>query len=211
MIFVSSLRNFTDPASEYGRNQIAAFKSWSKVAEAIVYFNATPQPEMESPITCWLPSEEYPRIMDMAECCASQPGWSCIINADIVVTPHISSVEQKLKHRKAIAASSWRHTFDPARGLEPRQRTDNGLDFFMATPEFWRKVYAAIPESLRIGTQMWDQWMLAFFSMYAVSGFYDITPSRCICHPNHEGRKYGPFGGPVHIHGWPTMSPVLVD
>lgn len=210
MIFVSSARPFTPYPSEYNTNQLAAFKSWEKVADAIVYFNQ-PQQELQSPKTRFIPAEDFPRILDMAELCANQPGWSCILNADIVITEHFIDVERKLKARKACAASSWRHDFDPKVGLEPRGRTGNGIDFFAATQDFWQKVYHAVPESLRIGVQVWDQWMLAFFAMYAVQGFYDLTPSRCVCHPIHGGRAYGPFGGMVHIHGWPCMSPCAIE
>lgn len=210
MIFVTSARPMgSDPANEYYRNQLAALTSWHQSASAVVYFNDV-QPALSSPITRFIPAENFPRIIDLAEFCAEQKDWCAILNADIVITPYFLQIERKLKARKACAASSWRFEFDPAVGIDPCERVDNGLDFFAATPEIWAKVYQDVPESLRISVQQWDSWMLAYFSMHAVSGFYDITPSKCVRHPSHGNRQYGPYGGPVHFHGWPTMSPVQI-
>jgi hypothetical protein len=140
-----------------------------------------------------------------------QQDWCAILNADIVVTPHFKLVELKLKARKASAASSWRHEFDPAIGFDPCSRVDNVLDFFAASPFVWSLVYQDVNETLRLGSVQWDSWMLGYFAVKATAGFYDITPSKCIRHPRHGNRKYGPNPEPVHFHGWPVMSPVVID
>jgi hypothetical protein len=204
MILVSSVRPM-ECGGEYARNQLAAWRSWQGVASAVVYFN-DPQPELQSSITRYIPSEAYPRILDLVEFCAEQSDWGAILNADIWLSDRLRILEKSLKARKASCASSWRHQFDPAVGVNPCERVDNGLDFFAASPEFWRVVYDKVPETLRLGAQRWDSWMLAFFGMYGVKGFYDLTPSKCVRHPLHGSRCYGDAGPEIHFHGWPVMS-----
>jgi len=204
MIFCSSHRPFAGN-EEYRGNQLRAWKSWNQVASAIVFFGE-PEPEMRNSITRFLPSEPYPKILDLVEFCAEQNDWSVILNADIVTTSRLLTLEKSLKARKASCASSWRHQFDPAIGIDPCERVDNGLDFFAASPEFWKVVYNECPEELRLGAQQWDSWMLAFFGVRGVAGFYDLTPSKCVRHPDHRGRKWGPAPPPVHFVGWPCMS-----
>lgn len=211
MIFVSSIRPMgNDPNAEHYRNQLAAWKSWSKVASAIVYFN-DPEPVLESPITRFIPSENFPRILEMAGLCMCQPEWCVILNGDIVVTERLRSVEERLKQFRAMAAASWRHEFDPAIGLEPRKRVDNGLDFFAAHPIIWARVHLEANENLRLGSIQWDTWLLGFFGFKAAGLFWDITPSRCVCHPKHNGRAYGPAPPPFHFHAWPLMPSKKLD
>jgi len=208
IIFVSSVRPMTDPSSEHYKNQLAAWRSWHAVAEAIIFFNDY-QEALDSEITRFIPSENYPRILHMAEFMMEQEGWCALLNSDIVITPYFKTVEKKLNDKKAMACSSWRHEFDPAVGIEPRTRVDNGLDFFAAKPWVWAHVYAQVNENLRLGSVRWDTWMLGFFSIRAAAGNYDITKSRCVCHPRHsqEGRKYGPPPpDDLHFHAWPVMS-----
>ena len=210
MIAVSTLRNFTDRAHPYSRNQIRAHESWTQVFETIVYFNSTEQPEMRNGKTRFLPAEEFPRIVDIAEFCANQDQWCCIINADIYVSPAMRRIESALKTKHAWAASSWRHEFNPDVGIDPCERVDNGLDFFAAIPSIWSRVFRDVPDTLRLGCQTWDSWMLGWFAMHAQEGFDDITPSKAIRHPKHEHRNYGPIPPPVHFHGWPVMSAVAI-
>jgi hypothetical protein len=196
----------------HDQNQLRAWQSWQKVATAIVYFGE-PQPGIEGPTTRYLPSEDYPRIMDLSEFMAEQGEWCALLNADIYISPHFKNVEAKLKGRKALAASSWRHEFDPAVGVDPCQRVDNGLDFFAAVPDIWARIYQIAEEPMRMGTVQYDSLLLSYFSCYAISGFYDITPSKCVRHPRHgnETRKYGPYGGPYHFPVWPNMSPITIE
>lgn len=196
---------------EYDRNQLTAWKSWQSVASAVVYFN-DPQPALASPITRFIPSEPFPRLIDIFEFCAEQKDWCAVLNGDIVILNHFQSVEKKLKARNACAASSWRWEFDPEVGFFPNAVVDPGVDFFAATPKIWQQVYQDIDENLRLGSVQWDSFLLGWFAVKAVHSptegcFYSITPSRCVLHPKHGNRKYGPNPPPVHFHGWPTMSP----
>lgn len=212
MILVTSARPFDqDPTGEYTRNQLAAKCSWERVADAIVYFNDF-EPRLASPKTRFIPSEQFPRIMDMAEVCAMQPGWTAIVNSDIVLGPKFPIVEHKLKHKQATCAASWRYEFDPARGIESaasdRLPHDNGVDFFAATQPVWKKIYEAVDERLRIGCIFWDTWLMSFFATFEMSHYWDISPARVIFHPRHDGRKYGP--GPedhnqIKIYSWPVF------
>lgn len=196
---------------EYDRNQIVAKASWESVSDAIVYFN-DPQPALASPKTRFVSSEPFPRILDLASFCAGQPGWSAIVNADIVIGPKFPIVLQKLKNKGAHCAAGWRYEFDPARGIESaaqeRVPHDNGVDFFLAVQETWEKVALAVDERLRLGAVFWDTWMMSFFGTFEISHYWDISPSRVIFHPRHDGRKYGP--GPqdhnkIKIWSWPTF------
>lgn len=217
MIFVSSARPFEqDPTGEYVRNQLAAFESWKSLATAIVYFNA-PQAQLKSPITRFLPAEQFPRVREMVDFCADQDDWCVLLNADIVMMPNFKPVAQKLKAKRAVAASSWRWNFDPAVGLEPSVQNDAGLDFFMAASGAWELVYqkmGATPQGdhdsakcLRWGSPQWDSWMLAtFFHLFSNLGFYNITSTRCVRHPIHGGRAYGHLDYQPHFWAWPVMG-----
>lgn len=208
MIFVSSHRPFNeDPTQEYVRNQIFAFKSWLPIASVIVYFGA-PEPQLQSSKTIFIEiSERFPMLSEMVDFCADQKEWSCIINADIWVSPFMPKIEKRLLERHAACASSWRHEFDPAVGVETCERVDNGLDFFAATPASWDLIHQQdAMRVLRIGAGNWDSWMLgAFFKLFR-HHFYDLTKYKMIRHPKHGGRNYGHIAEPPHFIGWPTMS-----
>lgn len=202
---------------QYDRNQLAAKASWEKVAEAIIYFNE-PQEQLRSPITRFIPWEPYPKISEMVNLCADQPEWSCLINSDIIVGAHFQRLEQKLKTKKAVAASSWRWTFNPDVGLVPCAHVDYGCDFFAAQSGAWEMVHREMlaksprgdedsPTHLRFGSPSWDQWTLgAFFKLFATMGFYNLTDARVIFHPEHTGRKHGGGVPPVHFVSWPVMG-----
>lgn len=211
MILITSCRPMGSHP-EYDRNQLAAKSSWEPVAQAIIYFNDY-QPQLASSKTRFYPAEPHPRILDMTSVAACQPGWTAIINADIVLGNRFPLVISKLDNRKATAAASWRLEFDPARGIESaapeRVAHDNGLDIFLATQKTWEKVALAVDERLRHGSTYWDSWMLSFFATFEVSSYYDFTPAKVVYHPKHEGRAYGP--GPndhnlIKIWSWPVMS-----
>jgi len=216
MILVSTARPMGgDPV--YERNQLFAKASWERVATAIVYFN-DPQPALKSPITRFVPSPPFPHLIDLVNFCADQDEWCAILNADIWLAPNFKKVAEQLKARHAIAASSWRWNFDPAAGVEPCVHDDNGLDFFAAASGAWEMLHRAMrapsprgdedsPTQLRLGTQQWDSWCLgAFNKLFANIGFYDITNTKCVRHPRHEGRVYGPPPRPVHFLAWPVMG-----
>lgn len=215
MIFVTSARPMGgDP--EYDRNQLIAKASWERVATAIVYFN-DPQPQLASPITRFIPWEPFPHVRDMVDLCADQDDWGVLVNADIVIMPNFKSVTQKLKAKRAVAASSWRWQFNPSVGVDPAEHNDNGLDFFAAQPGAWEMVYQKMgrtpqgdvdsPGRLRWGSPQWDSWMLGtFFHLFAALGFYNITDTRCVRHPIHGGRKYGTQEVIPHFWAWPVMG-----
>lgn len=190
MIAFSSLRPFGNHA-EYDSNQLAAWKSWQNVFSLIVYFN-DPQPEVSNHKTIFIPSEPYPRIYQLAERMAYQKEMCCLLNADIVIGSKWPRVESTLRSKNALAAVSCRWEFDPARGIEPSAVVDCGIDFFCATPEVWSIAANLADERLRMGVGWFDTWLMGCFSSFAMRGLWDITPARCIYHPKHEGRKYGP-------------------
>jgi hypothetical protein len=201
---------------EYDRNQLAAKASWEPLAEAIVYFN-DPQPQLASAKTLFVPAEQHPKILDMVALCAAQPGWSALINSDIVLGHRFSVVEGKLKNKNCTAACSWRFEFDPARGIESASKErvahDNGLDVFCATQAVWKKVAYAVPEILRFGSAFWDSWMLSFFATFECASYADFSPAHVVFHPNHGSRQWGP-GPPDHnlvkIWAWPVQSPLKI-
>lgn len=215
VIFVTSARPMGDDPV-YDRNQLFAKQSWERLATAIVYLN-DPQPALASPKTRFFPSEPYPRVSDMVNLCADQEDWCVILNSDIWLAPNFKSVADKLKAKRAVAASSWRWNFDPAAGIEPCVQDDAGLDFFAAQSGAWDQVHRAMlaqsprgeedsPAHLRFGAPRWDSWMLGTFNvLFANLGFYNLTDTRCVRHPRHEGRKYGPAMMP-HFLGWPIMG-----
>lgn len=215
MIFVSSVRPMGDDP-EYDRNQLFAKASWEKVATAIVYFNEH-QPQLKSPITRFLPSEKYPSLRDMVDFCADQDEWCAILNGDIVITPIFKKMEEKLKLKKAVAASSWRWQFDPSVGVDPCAHNDNGLDFFSALPGAWEMVYNKMGDTpqgdvdsarhLRFCGPRWDSWLLGtFFKLFSTMGFYNLTDARCVRHPIHGGRRYADNIPEVHFLAWPVMG-----
>lgn len=216
MIAISTARVTDDPSDEYYRNQSFALKSWLNVFDAIIFLGPY-QKHLASPITRFYPWEQFPRVYDVVDICADQPEWTCIINSDIWVHPGFKRIEQKLNAKKAVAASSWRWTFDPNVGVDPCAHSDYGIDFFAAAPGAWEMVYREMqnsaqgdidsPKHLRLGSPSWDQYMLGvFFMKFAALGFYNLTDTRCIRHPQHGGRKHGGGVPVVHIPHWPVMG-----
>lgn len=201
----------------YDQNQLAAKASWERVASAVVYFNDV-QPQLKSPMTRFIPSEAYPHLVDLVNFCADQDEWCAILNADIWLAPNFKKVASDIRARHAVAASSWRWNFDPAVGPEPCLHDDNGLDFFAAPPGSWDMLYRAMlepsprgeedsPKHLRLGAPSWDSWCLGAFSkLFSNLGFYDLTNTRCVRHPRHEGRKYCAGVPLVHFLAWPRMG-----
>lgn len=185
MTAVSSFKPL-DESIEVAKNQIEANRSWNQVFDSIVYFNEY-EPRMSSGITTFTHDKDFPAIRDMAEFCGGIPGWSCIINADIVVTDAINLAEQQLNLRNAFGASSRRLNFDPASGIQSGVVNDYGLDIFIARPGIWREVARVVPEEFRLGHCLWDTWMTGFLTV--AGEYYDITQLKCIYHPNHAYRR----------------------
>lgn len=225
MIFVSTARVTNNPGDEYFRNQKFAVESWNKVAEAIVFFGPR-QEHLASPITRFLPSEDFPKLVDVVDFCADQPVWCAIVNSDIWIHQALGKIEQKLNAKRAVAASSFRWNFDPAVGVNPCHHNDNGLDFFAAVPAAWAMLFEAMqhspqgdidsPKHLRLGAGQWDSWCLgAFFHLFSTMGFYNLTDACVVRHPIHGNRKYGtinhvPNYAP-HFLGWPVMGQSILQ
>lgn len=220
MIAISTARVTDDPNDEYYRNQSFALQSWLRVFDAVVFLGPY-QKHLDSPITRFYPWEHFPRVYDVVDICADQPEWACIINSDIWVHPGFKRVEEKLRAKKAVAAASWRWTFDPRVGVDPCAHSDYGIDFFAAAPGAWEMVYREMqnspqgnidsPKHLRLGAPSWDQYMLGvFFMKFSALGFYNLTDTRCIRHPLHGGRKHGSGVPVVHIPHWPIMGPSIL-
>jgi hypothetical protein len=175
MTAVSSLK--PDPTKgEVYRNQNRAYKTWVDAFNGVVYVGG------ESVV---------PRILDLVLECSNHQGWSCIINADIVVSPKMKDVEAKLNKLNAFAASSWRHEFDPdSDPFKTGAVKDNGIDFFAARREVWNHCARIIPVGYYIGHILWDTWMLGYLNRHFCGRFFNITPSRVIFHPKHGNRKF---------------------
>lgn len=216
MIAVTTARVTDDPQDQYFINQSFALQSWLRVFEAVIVLGPH-QEHLASPITRFYPSENFPKVYEAVDICADQTEWACIINSDIWVHPGFKRIEERLKLKKAVAASSWRWTFDPAVGVEPCAHSDYGIDFFAAQPGAWELVYREMqnspqgeidsPKHLRLGAPSWDQYMLGvFFMKFAAMGFYNLTDARCIRHPIHGDRRHYNSIPQVHIPHWPVMA-----
>lgn len=221
MIAISTARVTDDPSDEYFRNQSFAFQSWLKVFDAVIFLGPY-QRHLDSPITRFFPADNFPKVYETVNICADQNEWTCIINSDIWVAPNFKRIEQKLAQKKAVAASSWRWTFDPAVGVEPCAHSDYGIDFFAAQPGAWEMVYREMqnsaqgdldsPKHLRLGAPSWDQYMLGvFFMLFSTKGFFDLTATRVIRHPKHGGRKNGTGVPVVHMPHWPVMGTSILQ
>ena len=187
---ISSFRPFKYHNGQYEKNQIAAWETWHEAFDTIIYFN-DPEPRLSSDYTLFIPSEPFPRIHQMAEFASYQKDWSCIINADICVGHTIHNAMRSLKTVRAKAACSWRFEFDPAVGLWPNSIVDPGMDWFAATPDVWAIIAQIAPDTIRIGFQRWDSWMLCALNTICPKQFYAVTRHRFIFHPKHGDRKYG--------------------
>ena len=131
---------------------------------------------------------EAPSIHDLCEYCSQQPGWSCIINGDIVIGPNWPAVEQALNRARAVCAISKRYELGPERNQATARVVDNGLDFFAARPEIWAMAAMEVPPHFKLGKIFWDTWMLGFFMHASRGECADLTDCRVIFHPKHGNR-----------------------
>lgn len=189
MTVISSFRPLGEHP-EYDHNQMVAKASWEGVFDRIIYVNQ-PEPKLASPKTEFVPTTEtHPFIQTMAQVASAQPGWSAIVNADIVIGPSLKAAEHSLRLHGAKAAMSRRYEFNPAVGMGEAKVVDLGLDFFAAVPGTWRQAAEVIPPAFRIGHQQWDTWMLGFINAACGRFCFDLTSYRCVFHPKHEGRRF---------------------
>jgi hypothetical protein len=135
----------------------------------------------------FLPTKGKPTIKAMAAFCGQLAGWSCILNADIVVPQNFRRVEDVLlAGDKACAISKRYNMVDDDQSAA--KITDNGLDFFAANAPVWKLAAETINDDYRMGRIVWDTWMVNFFMFKFGNYCHDITPSRVVFHPLHDGR-----------------------
>lgn len=176
-----------DRALEITRNQMDAKESWEKVFGSITYFSE-PLSELDGPKVTFVGGDNRPTIRDMAYEAARLPGWSAIVNADIVLMPKAIRLEQVLTNAKATCAISKRYEFEPPNPPGVGIIVDEGLDIFVAQARVWSKVAATIPEQFVIGKQLWDTWMMGFFAAHYRDTLVDFTYARVVWHPKHQNR-----------------------
>lgn len=186
MTAISSVRPLHECAKTRDRT-LAAHRTWLVAFDRIYYFG-TQSPELAHPKVSFVISEQFPKIVKVAEFCASLEGWSCILNGDILVDRGMLEAERLLSKNRATAAMSrrWQFEGDSLRGAKV---VDLGLDFFAATQDTWRKVAEEYPEQYRFGHSSWDSLMLGAFNCIAGRSLFDLTPRKLIYHPKHAERR----------------------
>jgi hypothetical protein len=187
MIAISSHRPHSDSA-EIAANQIRAHESWQKVFDEILYFGP-PEAQLTCDRTTFLECEDFPKIKSLITAASLCSGIVCLLNADIIVAPHLNDIMANLQSYGALAATSQRYQFQPGQDLKTAKVSDYGVDFFAADATLWKRAALHIPDIYRIGHNSWDSWLLGFFNHTCNRRFFDITRSRCIFHPVHHSRK----------------------
>lgn len=194
-------------SAETDLNQKIACATWQSVSHDIIYFG-DPQDTLTTPKVTFIQSEPYPQIFRMAQLGAmqSESTWVAVLNADIRLHPRLCKAGEELEKRKMKAAASYRWQLEKDASVEPRVE-DNGLDFFMARPSVWNDVAVRIPKDLCMGAQLWDTWMLSYLATFQCEWYADLTPAKCVFHPKHDFRQYGPQPATPQIWSHPVMSP----
>lgn len=183
MVAISSFKPFAK-SPLITANQMAAYGSWLCAFDQIYYVGPEAESLLAGPQTHFVMGEEFPPIASLVAECARHEGWSCIINADIISTYRMRFVERALNIQRAESAISLRWQL-PGNAI-----LDQGLDWFAATQELWKKILPRVPKWFRIGHCLWDTWMLAAFKGIGdFSKCYDVTASKVIFHPQHEERE----------------------
>lgn len=168
---------------------------------------------MRSAQTVFLPTAGKPSIKNLANFCGALNDWSCIINADIVLTQQFRRMEDQLRSHQAACCVSRRYQLPPDgdTGAASLQPADHGLDFFAATPAVWRAAGAKIDPAYSLGRNLWDNWMVNFFMAEFGNFCFDLTPARVIFHPQHEDRVDQNWDAPkddpiLKRNNWPFHS-----
>lgn len=203
MIAISSFKPFSKCTDEIAQNQVKAFKSWLTVFERIVYFGDSCD-ALESCKTEFVPTSGKPSIRRLAIHAHLFGTWSAIINSDIIVSEKLKEVERKLNDLHCECAISKRWC--------TKQGTiiDNGLDFFCAVPEVWKRLAIRIPEEFTLGRIAWDQWTLGWMVANYGRKCADVSPASICWHPPHSGREDQNWDIPtddkyLKQFFWPTM------
>jgi hypothetical protein len=188
VIAIASYRPLDD-SEEVARNQIRAIESWNHVFDLNILLGPT-DGRLFSPTTVFMPCADFPAIRFMVYVAFHQLGWSCLINADIVVLPSLKMAIRAAETQGAVALTSHRYEFNPDyTDYRSAKVKDNGVDFFAARDWVWWEVFKIIPAEFRIGHCAWDSWMLGALNKIGKKRFVDITSARCIFHPKHGDRK----------------------
>lgn len=185
MIALSSFRPLAQCSVSRQHDFIIAKLSWDVVFDQIHYFNAL-EPQLATSSTIFIAREqpdERPSIALMAEHAAQLPGWTALINADIIVSKKLSLMPFILDGQHVCCALSrrWRTPSD-------NQPIDWGLDFFLAKSMVWKTVAAQVPKDFLMGKIRWDTWLCSFWCHRYDTHCADLTASRLIYHYDHNER-----------------------
>lgn len=212
MIIISSFRPFSESES-YAAAQIEAKRSWDKVASEIIYVGGPSEDVLRTGNTKFMIQRGIPTIRELAEIAGTagrgRITYVAIANADIVITPNFSEVEQSMNNVGLPVATSRRWTFynhmDDAKLLPG----DFGLDIFVAMPEVWEMVSANVPAEYTIGSPGWDDFLVRFLHHLKRGEFKDFTNKRCIFHKFHQDRGVkAPINTPIYLTPPPTIKPL---
>ncbi len=192
MIAVSSFRSLDDN-KEVAQNQILAIDSWRAVFQSIFLIGPF-EWRLACPRTTFVDGQDFPPLSLMYLLASQSDEPACIINADIVVGPHLCQAADKAFRAGAYALTSRRYEYDPERlDFGSAKVVDLGADFFCAQPWIWAKAWRAVPEQYRFGNGGWDNWLLGYLGTTLKRAFSDITAARAIFHPRHQERKRIPL------------------
>jgi hypothetical protein len=183
VIAVSSHRPFKDCTPPILRNQQRAFDSWERAFERVVLFG--PKERLGSKFL-FVPTDPFPRIVRLVDCCSKIPGWSAIVNADIVIGHQVSQIIRLVHQSGGSCAVSWRWEF--TEDTRSSKVVDLGMDFFCAHQSVWKEVGKIYPSEYRIGHSSWDAIMLGAFNVVDQKGLFDLTHHKLVFHPKHEDR-----------------------
>lgn len=180
---------------EYRTNQIRALRTWEVFAERIVYFGDF-EMDLTGPKTTFVPSEQWPRIVDMARYAYDAGPVAAIVNSDIVLKPEVARVFDIVRQTPVGAVTSRRFDLESGK-LDPN---DKGRDIFICKRRVWGMFAAEVPRCCRMGHQKWDAFAVAFFRKKLGKRFGEFSQMRVVFHPRHEGRKM-PYSEEMDISG----------
>lgn len=186
LVAISSFR--PKATGQVAANQLRAKKSWEQAFSQIYLFGPFEE-QLACPKTEFIDCADFPSIASLVYVAASQEDPAVILNADIVVSHDLRNTLNRGWGMGAMALTSKRYEFDPAHpDYNQAKVVDPGADFFAAMPPAWAQVYKEIPPGFRIGHQLWDSYLLAFFNKRCVRRFWDMTNFRAVFHPKHADR-----------------------
>lgn len=194
MITISSAKPFAQ-SEEYALNQSRAFTSLhDNYSISQMFYIGHYQDGLDGEKVQFVkPDGDYPRIKMMAEFASHMTtDYVAILNADIILSSHITDVEKRMRDMALPAATSYRYEYQPEDypnlDAATRHKEDRGMDIFIANPAMWKLVAKEIPEDLWFGHPTWDSWVCGYFCHNLGYGFRQFTDERCVFHPKHSGR-----------------------